>query len=79
MESSDFKLFGTLWDWTLGVFRSPVLWVPLVVFTLVGVVLGLWTLPADMGTAGQVACGAVFGVFSYLFPYANRVLDPDWV
>lgn len=79
MDSSNFRLFGSFSDWTLDVFRSPVLWVPLVAFTTVGMGLAVWTMPPEWGLPAKLVSGAVFGVFSYLFPYVNRVLDEDWV
>ncbi|MCO4743780.1 MAG: hypothetical protein KC912_03260 [Proteobacteria bacterium] len=66
-------------DWTLNVFRSAELWVPLFVFALTGVGLALATAPPDWGVGLRVGGGLLLGLFSYLFPYANRLLSEDWV
>ena len=73
MSSSSFM------EWTLGAFRSPTLWVPLALFTVLGVVMSVLTLPPDVSMSWKLLMGVTLGLFSFMFPYCNRLMDEDWV
>ena len=49
--------------------------IPLALFTLAGIGVSFWWLPASWGILARLAIGVGIGISSWMFPYLNRALE----